>query len=142
MSKNKKNNILKKYCKIINEETKEVQVGLGTNIDFYKSIGFEEKEVVEVNNRYYLLGFEPKSNIIEKKIIFLDLLKKNIENTFYTYYPLYRQNNIAIFGTEEEKLKFKEFHDDTAKIYDEKVEAIEKAETIEDLEKVNIEIEL
>ena len=132
------NNILKKYCKIINEDTKEVQIGLGTNINFYKSIGFEEKEIVAVDNRYYLKGSEPKPNLLKLKVIKLDTLKDNTINFFYTYYPLHRQNNLAIFGTEEEKLKFKEFHDTIANVYDLKVRQIEKAETVEQLNKIKI----
>ena len=36
---------MKKYAKIINEETKLCEVGLGTNNNFYASIGMEEMEV-------------------------------------------------------------------------------------------------
>ena len=110
-----------KYCKVINEDTKEVQVGLGTNIDFYKSIGFKKKEVVEVNNRYYLKGFEPE---IDKELKKREL-KKEVEEKFYAEYPLYRQCNIAIFGTDEERQKFKEFHDILASEYDKKLEMID-----------------
>ena len=36
---------MKKYAKIINEETKACEVGLGTNSAFYQSIGMTEMEV-------------------------------------------------------------------------------------------------
>ena len=36
---------MKKYEKIINEENKACEVGLGTNKNFYASIGMEEMEV-------------------------------------------------------------------------------------------------
>ena len=33
---------MKKYCKIVNNKTKQVNVGLGDNVEFYKSIGYTE----------------------------------------------------------------------------------------------------
>ena len=33
---------LKKYCKVANQETKQVNVGLSGNVEFYKSIGYTE----------------------------------------------------------------------------------------------------
>lgn len=50
-----------KYAKIENEETKQVSVGLGTNTDFYKSIGMIEMEVEQAyNGSWYLQGYVPK----------------------------------------------------------------------------------
>jgi hypothetical protein len=45
-----------RYAKVINEETGLCDVGLGTNIDFYKSIGMEELDVEqsEKDNLWYL----------------------------------------------------------------------------------------
>ena len=114
-----------KYCKVINEDTKEVTVGLGTNEHFYKSIGFKKKEVIEVNNRYYLKGFEPEVDLSEIKELKKQKLKKEIEEKFYVEYPIYKQCNIAIFGTEEERQKFKEFHDVLVSEYDKKLEMID-----------------
>ena len=51
---------MKKYAKIINEETKACEVGLGTNIKFYQSIGMTEMEVEEgYDGQWYVLGFAP-----------------------------------------------------------------------------------
>ena len=51
---------MKKYAKVIDEETKEVSVGTGTNFAFYKSIGMVEMEVEEGYDRHwYLLGYAP-----------------------------------------------------------------------------------
>ena len=51
---------MKKYAKIINEETKEVSIGTGTNSAFYQSIGMTEMEVEQdyVGN-WYLVGYAP-----------------------------------------------------------------------------------
>lgn len=49
------------YAKIINEETKEVRVGLGTNTEFYKSIGMIEMEVEKVwDGLWYVKGYAPE----------------------------------------------------------------------------------
>lgn len=50
-----------KYYKIINEETKEVIVGLGDNISFYIQNGMNEGEVEKAfNEKWYLKGFAPE----------------------------------------------------------------------------------
>lgn len=51
---------MKKYAKVINEETKACEVGLGTNNNFYASIGMEEMEVEQdYAGNWYLLGYAP-----------------------------------------------------------------------------------
>lgn len=51
---------MKKYAKIINEETKEVSIGNGTNSAFYQSIGMEEMEVEQAyDGDWYLAGYVP-----------------------------------------------------------------------------------
>ena len=48
------------YARIVNEETKEVSVGLGTDVEFYKSIGMKEMEVEQAyNGEWYLKGYAP-----------------------------------------------------------------------------------
>lgn len=49
------------YAKITNEETKEVSVGLGTDVEFYKSIGMTDMEVEQAyNGAWYLKGYAPQ----------------------------------------------------------------------------------
>ncbi len=51
---------MKKYAKIINEETKLCEVGVGTNTAFYTSIGMEEMEVEQAyDGSWYLAGYAP-----------------------------------------------------------------------------------
>ena len=51
---------MKKYAKITNEETKLCDVGLGTNTDYYKSLGMTEMEVEQAyNGQWYLSGYAP-----------------------------------------------------------------------------------
>lgn len=48
------------YAKIINEETKQCEVGLGTNTEFYKSIGMSEMDVEQgYDGQWYLTGYAP-----------------------------------------------------------------------------------
>ena len=52
---------MKKYAKIINEETKEVSIGTGTNTKYYQSIGMTEMEVEQAyNGSWYLQGYAPE----------------------------------------------------------------------------------
>lgn len=49
-----------KYAKIENEETKQCSVGLGTNTEFYKSIGMVEMDVEQAyDGSWYVLGYAP-----------------------------------------------------------------------------------
>ena len=49
------------YAKVTNEQTKEVSVGLGTDVEFYKSIGMTEMEVEQAyNGAWYLKGYAPQ----------------------------------------------------------------------------------
>lgn len=60
------------YAKVINEETKEVNVGLGTNTVFYESIGMTEQEVEKAyNGSWYLKGYAPQkpvNDVIKEQI--------------------------------------------------------------------------
>jgi hypothetical protein len=50
-----------KYAKVINYETKQCEVGTGTNAEFYKSIGMTEMEVEQAfNGSWYLAGYAPR----------------------------------------------------------------------------------
>lgn len=49
-----------RYAKIINEETKEVQVGVGCPIEYYIEIGMAEMEVeLAYNGQWYVTGYAP-----------------------------------------------------------------------------------
>ena len=54
------------YAKIINEETKACEVGLGTNSAYYQSIGMEEMEVEQAyDGSWYLVGYAPEKPVEE-----------------------------------------------------------------------------
>lgn len=57
-----------KYAKVINEETKECQVGIGTNTAFYQKIGMSELDVEQAyNGAWYVAGYAPEEPEAEKK---------------------------------------------------------------------------
>ena len=55
------------YAKIINDETKQVSVGTGTNTAFYKSIGMSEMDVEQgYSGQWYLKGYAPEKPTEQK----------------------------------------------------------------------------
>ena len=58
---------MKKYAKIINKETKQCEVGFGTNDKYYKSLGMTLQDVEQgKDNNWYLVGYAPKQTEEEK----------------------------------------------------------------------------
>lgn len=50
-----------KYAKVVNEQTKVCEVGLGTNTAFYESLGMVEMDVEKGYDwNWYLVGFAPE----------------------------------------------------------------------------------
>lgn len=50
-----------KYAKIINDETKQCEVGIGTNVEFYKSLGMTETDVEQsYDGSWYVAGYAPQ----------------------------------------------------------------------------------
>ena len=51
---------MKMYARVIDNETKQCEVGDGTNTAFYQSIGMSEMEVEQAyNGSWYLAGYAP-----------------------------------------------------------------------------------
>lgn len=66
---------MKKYAQIIDNETKLCNVGIGTNKEFYKSIGMKLLDVEQAyDGNWYLKGYAPSQNIEELKEKKLDEL--------------------------------------------------------------------
>ena len=59
-----------KYAKIINEETGLCEVGIGTNIEYYQSIGMEELDVQQsdIDNNWYLVELCPMKSDEQKAL--------------------------------------------------------------------------
>jgi len=70
-----------KYAKIENEETKQCSVGLGTDTEFYESIGMTEMDVEQAyNGAWYLAGHcpEPPEPSVEDQV-------KEMEDLYHMY---------------------------------------------------------
>ena len=59
-----------KYAKIINEDTGLCEVGLGTNAEFYQTLGMTQLDVQQsdVDNNWYLTEFCPMKSEKEKEL--------------------------------------------------------------------------
>ena len=61
---------MKKYARIIDETLKKCVVGVGSNENFYKSIGMQEMDVEQAyDGNWYISGYAPKQSLEELKII-------------------------------------------------------------------------
>lgn len=57
---------MKKYAKIINQETKQCEVGTGTNTKFYQSIGMTEMDMEQgYDGNWYVAGYAPAKPVEE-----------------------------------------------------------------------------
>lgn len=68
-----------KYAKVVNNETKLCEVGMGTNADFYQSIGMTEQEVEQsFDGSWYIKGYAPKQSIEEQN----ELIRQTRESLY------------------------------------------------------------
>lgn len=83
------------YCKYDNETKKCLEVGTGTNTEFYKSIGMVDMEVEQAyNGEYYLKGYAPTKSLDELKAD-----KLNELNTIASQYDSYKCNDMYIISS-------------------------------------------
>ena len=78
-----------KFAKIVNDETKACEIGLGTNSGFYKSLGFTEMDVVHGEDGiWYLAGHAPEKSLEEAKTEKLNELATAFEKASKTAHCL------------------------------------------------------
>ena len=74
----------KKYARIINEETKEVQIGVGCDDEYYKEIGMHLINVEQAyNGIWYVAGYapsKPEPTVEEKKMMVRSVRDTYINN--------------------------------------------------------------
>lgn len=101
-----KEKTMKKYAKIINESTKEVQVGAGCPDEYYIEIGMTLIDVEQAyNGNWYVLGYapaKPEPTEDEKKESVRAVRNGYLKDTDFT------QLNDAPF-TSEEKLQYAQY---------------------------------
>lgn len=62
--------MVKLYAKIVDEKQKLCDVGVGTNVSFYQSIGMREMDVEEgYDGKWYLEGYAPVEPVEHKNEI-------------------------------------------------------------------------
>ena len=92
---------MKKYAKIINEETKQCSIGTGTNVKYYQSIGMEEMEVEQAyDGTWYLQGYAPeKSQEVKEQAV------RVVREQYFADYVDWYQSKPLLWEemTEEEK---------------------------------------
>ena len=93
-----------KYCKIINEEKGLVEIGTGTNTNFYKSIGMTQLDVQQsdIDGAWYLTDKcpmktdEQKAQEEAQKIAMLNLTAADVERAIYKAKGLDFEDIIAL----------------------------------------------
>lgn len=92
-----------KYAQIINEETKECSVGLGTNIAFYQSIGMTEMDVEQdYNGQWFIVGYAPKKIIAHEELV--EFLYQEKCNVAYNGVTIVIGNNKYLFETTQDSI--------------------------------------
>ena len=117
-----------KYARIVNEETKACEVGLGTNSAFYQSIGMSEMDVEQAyDGSWYVKGFAPEKPVEElqaqvryvrnqyleqtDKFMIADYPITDDERELYKQYRTYlRDYTLSENWWESEPLKFEEWN--------------------------------
>lgn len=119
---------MKKFAKILDNESKVCSVGIGTNVEFYKSIGMSEMEVEQsYDGSWYLKGYAPEKPTEQKEAEVRAVRNQYLEQTdkfMITDYPiadeereLYKQYRVYLRDYtltenwwESEPLKFEEWN--------------------------------
>lgn len=134
-----------KYCKIVNKEKGLIEIGLGTDTDFYKSIGFTLQEVEEIDGVWYLKGKAPAPDLEVLKLKKKEELKKArdeyLKQNNYDYSENDLFNIVNLIGfTQEEKDNYIAFIKDNLKVkYDIFTLKIKQCNNKEELDNIIID---
>ena len=92
---------MKKYCKILNEETGLVQLGAGCSDEYYKEIGMKLRNVdqSDIDNLWYLFDKCPHKSEEQKE----QEEKERIHSLSMTRSDFF-DNTIKAWGTDDEEL--------------------------------------
>ena len=97
---------MERYAKIVDEETKEVQVGVGCDEEFYKEIGMTIMDVEQAyTGDWYVKGYAPlppEPTTEEKQAEVRGVRDSYLQSTDFT------QLDDAPF-TEDEKIEYREY---------------------------------
>lgn len=134
---------MKKYCKVINQETKQVNIGLGDNINFYKSIGYKLQEVEQdYRGVWYLKGYAPQKTLEELKQEKLKELKqerdKYKEESNFNSFVFENLEFGLVEDVNNEREKWRNFLKNLIKKYDDFKKQIINIQTEEEI--INLKI--
>ena len=97
---------MKKYAKIINEETKECSVGIGTDAEYYESVGMTETDVEQAwNGNWYVAGYvpqRPEPTYAEKRLAEYPALGEQLDMIYWD-----RVNNTNLWQEKITQIKTK-----------------------------------
>ena len=120
-----------KYAKIINEETKLCEVGVGTDSDFYQSIGMTRQDVEEAwNGNWYLQGYTPEMPAPTKEDIGLLRSDEYHLKTDRLVCEYMRKKLLNLFKDGEEAEILKEISSRSAQIKAENPYPVEESEEV------------
>ena len=86
---------MKQWAKIIDRKTKEVQIGVGQDSEYYMMIGMQEMDVdLSYDGRWYVAGYAPKEPVPSQE----EVIKEQIIQLENQITP--RNLRSAIFGDE------------------------------------------
>ena len=95
-----------KYAQIINEQTKQCEVGIGTNAEFYRSVGMTEMEVEQAyDGAWYVKGYapeKPEPTIEEKSNQVRSIRSQYMSDTLARCDRYEKQKAIGLDTTESE----------------------------------------
>ena len=114
------------YAIVTDEKTKAVSVGLGTDVEFYKSIGMTDMEVEQAyDGSWYVKGYAPdfSEQIKQDKIAELDAQYQVDKAQLMQYYF-----EFSIAGNNEGMESIKVEIDNLNKQYDTDLEALKESE--------------
>lgn len=126
-----------KYAKIINEETKLCEVGVGTDSDFYQSIGMTLQDVEEAwNGSWYLKGYAPERPAPTKEDIGLLRSDEYYLKTDRLVCEYMRKKLLNLFKDGEEAEILKEISSRSAQIKAENPYPVEESEELPAVDEV------
>ena len=96
---------MKKFAKILDNESKLCSIGIGTDTEFYRSIGMSEMEVEQAyNGQWYVKGYAPEKPVEQREAEVRAVRNQYLEQTdkyMIADYPI----------TDEERELYKQYRE-------------------------------
>lgn len=100
----------RKYAKIINNKTREVQIGVGCSDEYYVEIGMEIMNVEQAyNGKWYVAGYapvQPEPTVEDKKMVVRATRDQYINDIEWRVSRYRDQKEMGIATTDDENTYF------------------------------------